>query len=172
MRDIIPNWHPIFVHFTVALLTMSVIFYWLGRFIPSQRWQHEFIIIARWCLWATAIITIITVSLGFYAYYTVAHDEIVHVVMTTHRNWAVIALVIIWLITLWSWFIYRRNKKISVFFLMALLFVLATVTVTAWYGGELVFRYGVGVMSLPKTQGHNHNHNSDRKRQHENEHIH
>jgi len=152
MSDLIINWHPIFVHFTVALITMSFIFYWLGRFVPSQRWQHEFAIVGRWCLWTGSIITIITISLGFNAYYTVAHDDISHAVMTTHRNWAVIAFILLWLVTLWSLFIYRRNKKPSWVFLSALFVVVALVTVTAWYGGELVFRNGVGVISTPEKQ--------------------
>ena len=95
MLEIIPNWHPIFVNFTIALLTMSVIFYWVGRFSPSKSLQQELIIVGRWCLWSAAIITIITVILGFYAYYTVTHEDLAHVVMTTHRNLALFALTII-----------------------------------------------------------------------------
>jgi len=156
---IIPNWHPIFVNFTIALLAMSVIFFWAGRFIPFQRWKNELTIVARWCLWTAAIITIITVGLGFYAYYTVTHNKTTHAVMIIHRNWALIAFAILWITAIWSWFIFRNNKKTNVFFLMTLLIALTAVTVTAWYGAELVFRYGVGVISTPKTQGHDHTHN-------------
>jgi len=159
MIEIIPNWHPIFVNFTVALLTISVICYWAGRFLPGQRWRQELLIVARWCLWAAAIITIVTVILGFYAYYTVAHDQTTHVVMTTHRNWALLTFAIIWIATIWSWFIYRSNKKTNIFFLMTLLIALTIMTVTAWYGAELVFRYGVGVIAMPKTQVHDRTHN-------------
>ena len=35
---------------------------------------------------------------------------------------------------------------------------------TAWHGGEVVYRYGIGVMSLPNVEegadGHNHSHNT------------
>lgn len=32
MIEIIPNWHPIFVHFTIALLTISTLLYVAGLF--------------------------------------------------------------------------------------------------------------------------------------------
>jgi len=31
-------------------------------------------------------------------------------------------------------------------------------TSTAWLGGEAVYRYGLGVISLPKTDSHDHDH--------------
>lgn len=69
MIEIIPNWHPIFVHFTVALFTTSVGFYSLAYLtahlnIFSTAFTNEFEIVARWCLWIGALITIITVLAG------------------------------------------------------------------------------------------------------------
>jgi uncharacterized membrane protein len=35
MLEIVPNWHPIFVHFTVALLTLAVILSMVTPFIRT-----------------------------------------------------------------------------------------------------------------------------------------
>ena len=51
MIEIIPNWHPIFVHFTVALLTMSVFFYGLSFVAPGNRFYEQWVSVARWNLW-------------------------------------------------------------------------------------------------------------------------
>jgi len=74
MIEIIPNWHPIFVHFTVALFSVSAIFYILSVLIKKSAIGMEFSIVARWCLWVGTSLTIATLAAGFYAYYTVAHD--------------------------------------------------------------------------------------------------
>lgn len=165
MPHIIPNWHPLFIHFTIALFTTSVVFhlfsYGAMRITSlSPRWAIEFGSVARWCLWMAALITVITVTAGFYAFSTVNHDAVSHAVMKIHRNLAFLTSTAIWLITLWSIWRYAKQKAITVIFIVALLIVQALVLSTAWYGAELVYRYGLGVLSLPasETPGHQHNH--------------
>lgn len=155
-------WHPIFVHFTVALFSTSVGFYLLayitGQLKIIAKIALELEIVARWCLWIAAIITIITITAGFYAYYTVEHDVTSHVVMTTHRNWALPTASAIFLIAIWSGWRYYKQKTLTLVFIISLLIVQGLLLVTAWYGGELVYRYGVGVMSLPKIERDEHHH--------------
>lgn len=154
MVVIIPNWHPIFVHFTVALFTTSVLFYWLSYLfsfseqIPKKIFI-EFNAVAHWCLWLTAIITIGTIIAGFYAFNTVRHDSASHLAMTLHRNWALSTAIAILLVTIWSFWLYLKEKAITLLFLIAVLIVQCLLIITAWHGGELVYRYGLGVMSLP-----------------------
>lgn len=174
MIEIIPNWHPLFVHFTVALFSTAVGFYWLsfimGRisyFKPTL--SQEFETVGRWCLWSVAIITMGTIAAGFYAYYTVGHDETSHIAMTDHRNWAVPTATAIVLTALWSLCRYYRQKKLTVLFLLVLLMVQGMLLSTAWRGAELVYRYGLGVMSLPQAEevGHSHpNQNNDQGEDH------
>lgn len=163
--EIIPNWHPIFVHFTVALFTTSVGFYGLTYItsrlgIASKSLINEFEIVARWCLWAGALITIITVIAGLYAYYTVGHDEASHVAMHVHRNWALPTAAAILLSAGWSAWRYFHQQTVMLSFLLLLIIVEGALLSTAWHGGELVYRYGVGVMSLPQSEevAHQHHH--------------
>jgi uncharacterized membrane protein len=164
--QIIPNWHPIFVHFTLALFTTSVGFYGLAYITSrlnaaSKSLVNEFEIVARWCLWVGALLTIITVLAGWYAFDTVTHDEISHVAMHTHRNWALPTAGMILLVAGWSWWRYAKQKKEpTLFFLILLLAIQLSLLSTAWHGSELVYRYGLGVMSLPapKEPDHHHSH--------------
>lgn len=161
MIEILPNWHPIFVHFTVALFTISAGFYFLAYICqaflnPRRSLFFEFEIVGRWCLWMAAFITIFTVLAGFYAYNTVRHDAISHRAMTDHRNWALVTASTIILIAIWSGVRYHNRKIISISFLLALIVAEGLLLLTAWKGGELVYRHGLGVMSLPKIEMEGH----------------
>src|SRR3990167_7287845 len=105
--EIITNWHPIFVHFTVALFSTSTGLFLVSYILNSiKKIPNIFIveceIVARWCLWLSAFVTIITVSFGFYAYYTVKHDVISHTAMTVHLNWAIATALLIYILAAWS----------------------------------------------------------------------
>lgn len=161
MIEIIPNWHPIFVHFTVALISTSVGLYVLAYIVSYFKYPvlgQEFETTSRWCLWIGSLITIVTVLAGLYAYNTVKHDAMSHMAMTNHRNWALATVTLILLTALWSLVRYRKHKNWSALFLLALLIIQSMVLATAWRGGELVYRYGLGVMSLPQAEevGHHH----------------
>ncbi len=156
--EIIPNWHPIFVHFTVALLSTAVGFFLLARFDahPSRRLRWS--TLAHWNLWVGAGITVMTVGAGIYAFYTVDHDTPSHEAMIEHRNWAIPTLLYFFAMAIWAWRGMRAGREISLAFIAALLLGALLLLSTAWHGAELVYRHGLGVMSLPKVEGEGHAH--------------
>ena len=157
MFEIIPNWHPIFVHFTVALLSLAAGLTVATLFVKSpllEQWQ----IVARWALWFGAGFAIITGLTGWDAYNTVAHDTPSHAAMTLHRNWAIATLTLFLLLAAWSIWSTRKGKKLGTLFVVGMVVAGAVLATTAWRGGEVVYRYGLGVMSLPKSEGEGHNH--------------
>lgn len=172
MIEIIPNWHPVFVHFTVALISVSALFYFIGYFLRKQPLGEELLIAARWCLWLGTLAAIATVIAGFIAYYSVAHDTPSHEAMTVHRNWAVATFIAILFVSFWSIWSYVKNKIVSFIFVLSMLLAFSLVSTTAWHGAELVYRHGVGVMSLPKIEHSNqpHDHGKKQKDSHAHEH--
>jgi len=157
MFEIIPNWHPIFVHFTVALLSLSVGLFIVTPFMnPPLREQWQ--IVARWTLWFGAGFTILTGLAGLDAYNTVAHDTPSHEAMTDHRNWAIATMLVFFSLAIWSFIRVRRQQVSSVVFVVLMLVGGGLLASTAWRGGEAVYRYGLGVMSLPKAEGEGHAH--------------
>lgn len=156
MIEIIPNWHPLLVHFTVALFVASWLFYVLGSVAPQSRFADQWRTTARWSLWLGALLTIGTLLAGWDAYNTVTHDTPSHEAMTDHRNWALVTAGLFFVLALWVIARVRGGKNEGVSFLLALTVAVVLLAGTAWRGGELVYRHGLGVLSLPNTGGHDH----------------
>ncbi|HCX3404688.1 TPA: hypothetical protein OZL93_003233, partial [Legionella pneumophila] len=51
MIEILPNWHPIFVHFTVALTSIATFFFCLGFIFQNINFGKELLVAGRFCLW-------------------------------------------------------------------------------------------------------------------------
>jgi len=155
MPEIIPNWHPVFVHFTVALLSLSVILFVVSNFVSGVL-REQWLIVARWSLWFGAAITLLTGLAGLDAYNTVAHDTPSHEAMTEHRNWAISVIILFPLLAIWAASSVRSGKMLGKGFTALMLVGGLLLMSTAWHGGEVVYRYGLGVMSLPNVDSHAH----------------
>ena len=149
MIAIIPNWHPVFVHFPIAFATAAVFFFIAGKLFKEKTWAAQCLLAGRWMLWAAAIFACIAAVFGWLAYNSVEHDEAGHLAMTIHRNWALAALgslVLLAALEAWSW---RSAEPPSYGFLILLVAAWLLVVSAAWHGGEVVYRHGLGVMALP-----------------------
>lgn len=171
MIAIIPNWHPIFVHFTVALLLLSVALHIATLFV-SEPIKGQWQIVARWLLWIGAAISLLTLIAGLHAFNTVSHDDPSHAAMIDHRNWAFATLAVFFVLAIWSSLRVRANRKLGKLFLPAMLIGSLLLISTAWHGGELVYRHGLGVMALPELDKHSHEGEGHHVDGHDQEHEH
>lgn len=158
MIEIVPNWHPVFVHFTVALLSVAALFFLAAWFAASDRWRRQWAAVAYWNLWIGTVLTAATVAAGWYAFDTVTHDDPSHTAMLAHRNWAIPTFAAFVALGVWGWRDHRKTRGISTAFLLATLAGTGLLLSTAWHGAELVYRHGLGVMSLPKAEAGDHAH--------------
>jgi uncharacterized membrane protein len=150
MIEPLPNWHPVFVHFTVALYATSAALFFVARIFARRSWSAACLNVAYWNLWLGAGLTVATVAAGFYAYYTVDHDAASHAAMADHRNWALATAAVWWVLALWAARDYAPNRAVRGPFLGALVLSVGLLTVTGWKGGDLVYRHGLGVLSAPQ----------------------
>ncbi len=151
-----PNIHPILVHFAYALSITALVSYLLAVFAPAGRWRETLRPAANWMLAFGALAIVATIAAGFQAYYSVNHDAPSHAAMTTHRNWAVPSGIAILLLALWRW--RTREKPASTIFLVLLAAAALSLSATAWWGGKIVYGYGLGVKSMPAVTGEGHDH--------------
>jgi uncharacterized membrane protein len=163
MINIVPNWHPIFVHYSIALLSIAVMFYFARLALPKDsKLNLQWLTVANWCLWVGCLFTVGTVLAGIDAFNTVAHDNASHIAMTTHRNWAIPSAALFLMLGISAFFLNKDNRQPGFKFLSTSFVALILLMGTGWLGAEAVYRYGIGVMSLPQvtagSDGHNHSH--------------
>ncbi len=156
MIEIVPNWHPLAVHFPIALIMTSTLFFLAGLVLRSNL-SKELLVASRWCLWGAGLAALIAATFGWLAYNSVAHDTPSHAAMTLHKDWALPTAIFIFFLALYAYAIrdiWGRERK----GLVAGLLISASLltSVTGWLGGEAVYRYGIGVMRIPNADDHAH----------------
>lgn len=158
--EIIPNWHPIFVHFTFGVFSTAVILYLsaygLSIISPFPLYVDQLKISALWCLSFSGLFTFFfTLGAGLYAFMTVQHTDEAHPHMLLHQNWGLpTGLSIILIASFASWF--AKTTRRFKFFLLILILFQILVIYTGWLGSELVYRHGVGVLPVSKSSSHHH----------------
>jgi len=163
MLEIIPNWHPIFVHFTVTFITVIAILQLVIWLRPKSENMNSMLWLQNILMIITSVSVLVTLFTGWGAYNSVAHDTPSHLAMTDHKNWAFITATVFLLAAI-LYFVKSHWRQSVVG--MLLIASGALVGVTGFKGGEVVYRYGLGVMTLPQVSasadgsgdGHDHEH--------------
>ncbi|MBI2791789.1 MAG: DUF2231 domain-containing protein [Gammaproteobacteria bacterium] len=139
--------HPIFVHFTVALSFTAIGVYLLSYILPAGKLKNDLGVSAVWMILFSFIATLFTVTFGFIQFNSVSHDMLVHLPMISHRNWAIGTTLVLFICALLALRGYLTNKIHHFSLMIALLVLGFMVGMTAFKGGHLVYGYGVGVKS-------------------------
>lgn len=160
MIDIVPNWHPVIVHFPIALLTVAILSLLLANLLPPhlhRAWWR----FGHWNLRLGYLSALLAAWFGWLAYQSVPHDAEAHQVMHFHRNTALVTIALLTPFFIASWFSLRFTRLWVLIFSLALVAPGAGLAWTAWLGGELVYRHGVGVERLPDRGDHDHQQDHD-----------
>ena len=161
--QIIPNFHPIVVHFPIALTIIALLLSIASHTRRSHPISGQLAAAGHFVLWLAAIGAVTAVFFGWLAYNSISnHDDAGHAAMLLHRSWAVPTAIGLVLLASWDAWKYRVNELISVPMLILLLLLSQAIALTGWLGGELVYRHGIGVLSMPSSgTGHAHHGDAD-----------
>jgi len=145
-------WHPIFVHFSVALLTVASVLFLLAAILRRTTLRPQWIIVANWNLWIGFALAVLTALFGWLAFNTVAHDDTTHEAMQHHAQLALSTVGGFGILTLWSMW-HRTSRTYPSWGFVGLAIVCCgLLAATGLRGGELVYHYGVAVRPPPAVQ--------------------
>ena len=156
MIELIPNWHPVWVHFAIALLVTGAIGHTIALTRkPLDGATLQALIVGRWTLWIGVLAAGLALLTGTWAAGSVTHDDVSHANMMVHRNWAFAGTALFLVAAVFEWL--RRVKvQASVVTVALSLAGTAAIGVTAYEGGQNVYEYGLGVQRLPEISNHDH----------------
>lgn len=137
------------MHFSVALLAVGSVFFLLAIVMTQSRYRETWMRYGQGNLWLGLGFAVVTVGFGFLAYYTVPHGEAPHQAMQHHRNLALVAAALYAVLGVWSYRIRKTASAPGKAFASGLVLALVLLVTAAFAGGELVFRYGLGVTVPP-----------------------
>ncbi len=166
MPTIIPNWHPLLVHFPIALIAVSALFTLGAKLLDGKPLARQWQTVGHWTLWLAAVAALAAAGAGWFAFNSVSHDEAGHAAMLLHRGWALPTVAAITSLALWDGLRTRRSGSASWLFVALLWIAFAAVGATAWLGGELVYRHGLGVLALPQPHTDSDHHHADHHHDH------
>jgi uncharacterized membrane protein len=134
--------HPIFVHFTIALTSTSLIFDAFGFWFEKA----SLIAAGGWTLIGSALMTLITISTGLTSATRAPIEEgEARSFLRAHMALGLIFYGLLVGVTFWRVSIWQNGSRVSWIYLMSLALVSLVMTIQGYLGGELVYRYGVEV---------------------------
>ena len=140
-----PNFHPFLVHFPVALLTIALAFDLLGILLSREELSK----VGWWAQLTGTISIAAAVISGLVAKSQAAISSQAAVTFDIHQQMAFLTAAAFTTLLLW-----RIGMRMNIdpvrrgLYLTLFAAGLACLWVGAWYGGELVYRFGIG-FSMP-----------------------
>src|SRR5215217_5990759 len=134
--------HPIFVHFTIALTSASLVFDALGFFFNKISLTNA----GGWTLLGSAVMTLMTISTGLTSSTRAPVEEgEARSFLRAHMALGLIFFGLLVAVTFWRVWLWQGGLGVSWLYLASLAAVSLVMTAQGYLGGELVYRYGVEV---------------------------
>ena len=147
------NVHPLLVHFPIALLSSFLVLEILAALSKSER-MH---VASSWMLYVGTLGAVATVIAGFMAASTVPHGGAAHEIIASHKSLGLSVLVLAVVLTCWRLMYKKRlSGMASVLNLMLAVIMVGLLIKGADLGGQMVYKYGVGVENIEPPQEHEH----------------
>jgi uncharacterized membrane protein len=151
--SILPGWHPIAVHFPLALVLTATGMLLAARLLRSERHAAILATAGTWNLCLGTFAALIAIGTGLAAVLHVNVGVAAHLAISVHLRWAIFTTLALVLLAVWRGAGSAPDSRPSWLFMSLLLAATAALIVTGYRGGENVYRYGVGVQAEAPTGG-------------------
>jgi uncharacterized membrane protein len=145
--NILPGWHPIVVHFPLALVTTAAFFLTAARVLRRESYAATLATVGTWNLCLGAVAALFALATGLAATMGLHVDAAAHQAISMHVRWAMFTTLALLLLAVWRGAGSAQESRPSWIFVLVLLAATAALIVTGYRGGQNVYRYGVGVIA-------------------------
>jgi uncharacterized membrane protein len=143
-----PGWHPIIVHFPLALVLTATPLLIAARVLRREALAATLATVGTWNLCLGAAAAMLALATGVGALLDLQVGEAARQAISIHMKWAMLTTLLLVLLAVWRGAGSAQGSRPSWAFILLLLAAAAALAATGYRGGENVYRYGVGVQKI------------------------
>jgi uncharacterized membrane protein len=151
-----PGWHPMVVHFPLALVLVAAALLFAARLLRSETLAATAATVGTWNLCMGAIAALFALGTGLAAVLDLDLSEAARQAISLHMKWAMFTTLMLVLLAVWRGAGTVPGSRPSRVFLIVLSAAAAALIFTAYRGGKNVYEYGVGVKKIAVLQSRQH----------------
>jgi uncharacterized membrane protein len=138
-------WHPMVVHFPLALTLTSSALLLAARLLRRAELAATLAIVGTWNLCLGAAIAVIALGTGLAAVLNLDVSAAARESISTHAKWAIFTTLALVLLAVWRGAGTESRSRPTWVFIVVLLAASAALILTGYRGGQNVYRFGIGV---------------------------
>jgi uncharacterized membrane protein len=141
------SWHPIVVHFPLALVLTAAALLWAARLQRHEMPAATLATVGTWNLCLGTAAALPALATGLAATIGLHIGAAAHQAISVHLKWAIFTTLALVLLAVWRGAGTRQESRPSWLFLLLLSAAAVSLIVTGYRGGQNVYVHGVGVVS-------------------------
>jgi uncharacterized membrane protein len=143
-----PNWHPLVVHFPIALILSATALLLAARLLRSEALAASAATVGTWNLCLGAAAALFALATGLSAVLDLDVSAAARQAISLHLKWAMLTTLLMVLLAVWRGAGSAARSRPSWIFLIVLIAASAALSFTAYRGAKNVFEYGIGVKKI------------------------
>jgi uncharacterized membrane protein len=143
--QLIPGWHPVVVHFPVALILTAAMCLTAAFALPKNRHAPALATVGTWNLCMGAVAVFLAMGTGLGAAMGLHIGAAAHAAVAAHVKSAFVTTGLVLLAALWRSVGVPAQSRPSSVFMVILWLAVASLLVTGYRGGQNVYVHGIGV---------------------------
>ena len=143
-----PGWHPMAVHFPLALVVSAALLLAAARLLRQERHAATLATVGTWNLCLGAIAALFALASGLAALIDLHVGPAARQAISLHVKWAIFTALALVFLAVWRGAGAAQESRPSWVFIAILAAGTAALVMTGYLGGQNVYQYGIGVSHL------------------------
>jgi uncharacterized membrane protein len=143
-----PSWHPLVVHFPIALILTATALLLAARLLRNESLAASAATVGTWNLCLGAVAALFALGTGLGAVLDLDVSAAARQAISSHLKWAMFTTLLLLLLAVWRGAGTESRSRPSWLFLVVLIAASAALAFTGYRGGKNVYEYAVGVRKI------------------------